>query len=34
MFFFDEESNGKIKSLLKQPFQLYSKPTLSPKNEV
>ena len=27
--FFDEEANGKISHLLKQPFQPYSKPTLS-----
>ena len=31
--FFDEKSNGNIQSLLKQPFQPYSKPTLSPKTE-
>ena len=32
--FYDEEANGQIKKLLKQPFQQYSKPTLTPKTEV
>ena len=32
--FFDEEANGKIKTLLKQPFQTYSKPTLAPETEI
>ena len=32
--FFDEEANGKIKTLLKQPFQPYSKPTLAPETEI
>ena len=32
--FFDEKTNGKISHLLKQPFQSYSKPTLSPKKEL
>jgi hypothetical protein len=32
--FFDKEANGEIQSLLKQPFQDYSKPTLTPKIEV
>ncbi len=32
--FYDEEANGQIKKLLKQPFQKYSKPTLTPKTEV
>mgnify|MGYP001384265224 FL=1 len=32
--FFDEDSNGKIGTLLKQPFQPYSKPTLTPKTEI
>ena len=31
--FFDEAANGKISTLLKQPFQPYSKPTLTPKTE-
>ena len=31
--FFDENENGKIKTLLKQPFQAYSKPTLAPETE-
>lgn len=31
--FFDEEANGKIGHLLKQPLQRYSKPTLTPKTE-
>ena len=31
--FFDEKENGKIKTLLKQPFQAYSKPTLAPETE-
>ncbi|MEL0073292.1 MAG: sterol desaturase family protein [Flavobacteriaceae bacterium] len=31
--FYDEEANGKIDILLKQPFQPYSKPTLTPKTE-
>ena len=29
--FFDKEANGKISHLLKQPFQPYSKPTLTPR---
>tara|TARA_B100000212_G_C27206544_1_gene461100 strand:- start:306 stop:779 length:474 start_codon:yes stop_codon:yes gene_type:complete len=29
--FFDKEANGKIGHLLKQPFQPYSKPTLTPR---
>ena len=29
--FFDEKANGKIGKLLKQPFQTYSKPTLTPR---
>ncbi len=32
--FFDEEANGKIRTLLKQPLQTYSKPTLTPKKEL
>ena len=32
--FFDEEGNRKIGNLLKQPFQPYSKPTLTPKTEI
>jgi sterol desaturase/sphingolipid hydroxylase (fatty acid hydroxylase superfamily) len=32
--FFDEEANGKIGTLLKQPLQTYSKPTLTPKKEL
>ena len=32
--FYDEEANGQINKLLKQPFQPYSKPTLTPKTEV
>lgn len=32
--FFDEEGNRKISNLLKQPFQPYSKPTLTPKTEI
>lgn len=32
--FFDEEGNRKISNLLKQPFQSYSKPTLTPKTEI
>ena len=32
--FFDEEGNRKITNLLKQPFQSYSKPTLTPKTEI
>jgi sterol desaturase/sphingolipid hydroxylase (fatty acid hydroxylase superfamily) len=32
--FYDEEANGQIKKLLKQPFQQYSKSTLTPKTEV
>jgi len=32
--FFDEEANGKIRTLLKQPIQTYSKPTLTPKKEL
>jgi len=32
--FFDEEANGKIRKLLKQPLQTYSKPTLTPKKEL
>jgi hypothetical protein len=32
--FFDEEATGKVKNLLKQPFQDYSKPTLTPKIKV
>lgn len=32
--FFGKEANGEIQSLLKQPFQDYSKPTLTPKIEV
>jgi len=32
--FFDEEANGKIRTLLKQPFQPYSKPTLAPDTEI
>ena len=32
--FFDKKANGKIKKLLKQPFQVYSKPTITPKTEV
>lgn len=31
--FYDEVANGKIDILLKQPFQSYSKPTLTPKTE-
>ena len=31
--FFDENANGKISQLLQQPFQPYSKPTLSPENK-
>lgn len=31
--FYDEVANGKIDILLKQPFQPYSKPTLTPKTE-
>ena len=31
--FFDENANGKIETLLKQPFQPYSKPTFSPESE-
>jgi len=31
--FFDEEANSKIGTLLKQPLQPYSKPTLTPKEE-
>ena len=31
--FFDENANGKIETLLKQPFQPYSKPTFSPENK-
>ena len=31
--FFDENANGKIGTLLKQPFQPYSKPTFSPESE-
>ena len=31
--FFDENANGKIGTLLKQPFQSYSKPTFSPESE-
>ncbi len=30
--FYDEEANGKIGTLLKQPFQRYSKPTLTPED--
>ena len=32
--FFDEEANGKIGTLLKQPLQTYSKPNLTPKKEL
>ena len=32
--FFDEEGNRKISNLLKQPFQSYSKPTLTPKTQI
>lgn len=32
--FFDEKGNRKISNLLKQPFQSYSKPTLTPKTEI
>jgi hypothetical protein len=32
--FFDKEANGKNENLLKQPFQDYSEPTLTPKIEV
>tara|TARA_B100000767_G_scaffold167372_1_gene156736 strand:+ start:256 stop:396 length:141 start_codon:yes stop_codon:yes gene_type:complete len=32
-FFYDEEANGKLSTLLKQPFQPYSKPTLSAENK-
>ena len=32
--FYDEEANSQINKLLKQPFQPYSKPTLTPKTEV
>ena len=31
--FFDENANGKIETLLKQPFQQYSKPTFSPESK-
>ena len=31
--FFDENANGKIETLLKQPFQPYSKPTFSPESK-
>ena len=31
--FYDEEANGKLSTLLKQPFQPYSKPTLSDENK-
>ena len=31
--FFDEKANSKITTLLRQPFQPYSKPTLAPKTE-
>ena len=31
--FFDENANGKIEALLKQPFQPYSKPTFSPESK-
>jgi sterol desaturase/sphingolipid hydroxylase (fatty acid hydroxylase superfamily) len=31
--FFDEKANGKISNLLKQPFQHYSKSTLTPKTK-
>lgn len=31
--FFDENANGKISNLLKQPFQPYSKPTLAPETK-
>ena len=32
--FYDKEANGKISTLIKQPFQPYSKPTLSPESEI
>jgi sterol desaturase/sphingolipid hydroxylase (fatty acid hydroxylase superfamily) len=32
--FYDEEANSKISNLLKQPFQSYSKPTLTPKKDL
>ena len=31
--FFDEKANGEISNLLKQPFQHYSKSTLTPKTK-
>jgi len=32
--FYDKEANGKISTLIKQPFQPYSKPTLSTESEI
>lgn len=32
--FYDKEANGKISTLIRQPFQPYSKPTLSPESEI
>ena len=32
--FYDKEANSKISNLLKQPFQSYSKPTLTPKKDL